>query len=123
MTDTQYNIFHQLISLRGGFEIGHISQVMRVAGFIRHDPYIFSSDAIATVIFIELDLLLQHHDQLFGFRMLFKEFLNAVKLVNAFPSSSGKWFHIGGKTYVFENTLPIQGISQVREGFMACIGG
>lgn len=57
--DTQDDLLHFLQSFRGGIEIGDIAEVMGIAGFIGHDPYIFAADAIAAIVFCEDDFFLE----------------------------------------------------------------
>src|ERR1700733_11483035 len=94
-------------------EIGNVTQVMWIARLISHDAHVFSSNAITTVVFLKLDLFLQHHYQLIGFCMFLKEFFHAVELVNTFPSSSCKRFHVGGENDIIKDAIPIQGISKI----------
>src|SRR5258705_11546262 len=94
---------------------------MRVAGFIGHDAYIFPTEAIATVIFSEYDLFLQHHHQLTRFTVLLEKIFSTCQFVNMFPSTPRKGFHISREADIFKYMIPVKGESEVTERFIRCI--
>src|ERR1700712_2671622 len=95
--------------------------MMRIARLILHNAYVFAADAIAAEVIIKNDLFLQHHHILFGLIVFIPKVVQAIDLVNLFPATAIKWFHVSREANVIEYTLPIERVSQVAERLFTCI--
>src|SRR5687768_9130694 len=89
--------------------------MMRVSWFVGHDPHIFSTDTITTIVFGKYDLFLQQHNQLAGFTVLMKKFFRIVEFIDMFPSATGEWFHVRRETDVIKYMIPVERINKVTE--------
>jgi hypothetical protein len=95
--------------------VGNIPKVVWIARLVLHDVYIVTSEAVAAEIFCKLNFFLQHHHELTCFGMACEELISALNAIHAFPAATCMRLHVSRKSYVFENTIPVEWKFQIAE--------
>ena len=120
LEDQLVDLLHQLRIINSW--LVYIAQVMRIAWRIWHHAYPVASEIVATKISIEIDVFLQHHDQLASLIKLGKEIFEARDLVHTLPATTGVRLHIEWKsTKIFYHPFPIERELHITEGLLGGI--
>ena len=101
--------------------IGYVAQMRLIARLIRHYFDVFTSNTITAVILFKYNFFLQHHYQYICFGMFCKEVFKTIHAINTLPATTRMGLHVGRKTNVIHNALPIHRIFEIAERVCRCI--
>src|SRR5687767_5903901 len=96
--------------------------MMRIAWFIRHQPYAVSSKIVATEIRIKVYIFLQHHHQLSCLIIFCKQVIKVSDFIYTLPSTTRMRFHVQWKsTEIVNDVFPVHWKFQVAEGLLRSV--